>query len=91
MDTYKADGTIISDIDTGGTKMNTETSFSIILKKPNLYVISWTQKMPGMSMSGAVWSDGTQPYLYMGSNNSHKYFKILKIEHSCSGVLANPA
>jgi outer membrane lipoprotein-sorting protein len=69
MQTYKAEGTITSDIDTGGTKMNIETSFSIILKKPNLYLISWTQKnmpMPGMAQSGTVWSDGTQPYLYMG-------------------------
>ena len=74
MDTYKAQGTITSNIDTGETKMNMETSFSIILKKPNLYLITWTQKnmaMPGMSQSGAVWSDGTQPYLYMGGMNAY--------------------
>jgi hypothetical protein len=55
-------------------KVNAETSFSIIMKKPNLYLISWTQKnmpMPGMSQSGAVWSDGTQPYLYMGGMNAY--------------------
>ena len=74
MQTYKAEGTITSDIDFGGRKMNTVTSFSILLKKPNLYLISWTQKnmpMPGMVQSGAVWSDGTQPYLYMGVTNSY--------------------
>lgn len=74
MKTYKAEGTIISDIDTGGMKMNTETSFSILLKKPNLYLILWTQKnmpIPGMIQSGAVWSDGTQPYLYMGMMNTY--------------------
>jgi len=74
MDTYKAQGTIISNIDTGEMKVNAETSFSIILKKPNLYLISWTQKnmaMPGMSQSGAVWSDGAQPYLYMGGMNAY--------------------
>lgn len=74
METYKAQGTITSEIDTGETKMNIETSFSIILKKPNLYLISWTQKnmaMPGMSQSGSVWSDGTQPYLYMGGMNAY--------------------
>ncbi len=72
--TYKAEGTITSDIDTGGMKMKTETSFSILLKKPNLYLISWTQKnmpMPGMVQSGAVWSDGTQPYLHMGMMNAY--------------------
>jgi outer membrane lipoprotein-sorting protein len=74
MQTYKAEGTITSDIDTGGMKMNMVTSFSILLKKPNLYLISWTQKnmpMPGMVQSGAVWSDGTQPYLYMGMMNAY--------------------
>jgi len=72
MDTYKAQGTITSNIDADGTKMNIETSFLIILKKPNLYLISWTQEnMPGMSQSGAVWSDGTQPYLYMGGMNAY--------------------
>ena len=74
MGTFKAEGTVIADIDAGGKKMNTETSFSILLKKPNLYLISWTQKnmpMPGMAFPGAVWSDGTQPYLYMGMMNAY--------------------
>ncbi len=74
MQTHKAQGTIISDIDAGEMQMNAETSFSILLKKPNLYHISWTQKnmpMPGMIQSGAVWSDGTQPHLYMGVMNAY--------------------
>lgn len=87
MKTYKAEGTIISDIDTGEMKMNIETSFSIILKKPNLYRISWTQKnmpMPGMAQSGAVWSDGTQPYLYMGIMNA--YSKLTSDELALSSA-----
>lgn len=74
MDTYKAKGTITTDMDMSGMKMKIETSFSILMKKPNLYLISWTQKgmpMPGMIQSGAVWSDGTQPYLYMGVMNAY--------------------
>ena len=74
LSTYQSDGTIMSDIDNGTTKMQMETSFSILLKKPNLYRISWTQKsmpMQGMSQSGAVWSDGAQPYLYMGIMNAY--------------------
>lgn len=75
LQTYKAEGTIVSDIDDGTMKMTTETSFSILLKKPNLYLISWTQKIStvgknqetvGKNQDAAVWSDGTQPYLYMG-------------------------
>lgn len=74
MKTYRAKGIITSDIDIGGMKMQVETSFSILLKKPNLYLISWTQEnrtMPGMTQSGAVWSDGTQPYLFMGIMNAY--------------------
>lgn len=74
MKTYEAEGTITSDIDTGESTLSTETAFSILLKKPNLYRIAWTQKgmpMAGMEQTGAVWSDGTQPYLYMGIMNAY--------------------
>ena len=69
MQTYKAEGVVTSEIDTDAMSVNVETSFSILLKKPNLYLISWTQKnmaMPGVAQSGTVWSDGTKPYLYVG-------------------------
>ena len=77
MQTCKVEGTGVSDIEIHGTAIRGETSFSILLKKPNLYLVSWTQKnmpMPGMAQSGAVWSDGTQPFLYMGI--MHAYSKI---------------
>ena len=69
LETYQAQGTITLKADSGGRKVNAVITFSILLKKPNQYLISWTQKMPmGMnSLSGAVWNDGTQPYLYMGN------------------------
>lgn len=87
METYKDEGTVALDMDAGGMKMNTETTFSILLKKPNLYLISWTQKnmpMPGMVQSGAVWSDGTQPYLYMGMMKA--YSKMTSDEIALSGA-----
>ena len=87
METYKAEGTITSDIDINGRKMSIETSFSMMLKKPNLYLISWTQKnmpMPGMVQSGAVWSDGDQPYLYMGVMNA--YSKMTSDELALAGA-----
>jgi hypothetical protein len=74
MKTYSSNGTIVSDMDSGGTKLRTTTTFSIKLKKPNLYLITWNQTgaMPqGMAQTGAVWSDGTQPYLYMGMMNAY--------------------
>jgi len=87
METYQAEGTITSDIDAGGTKVKIETSFSILLKKPNRYLISWTQKnmlMPGMAQSGAVWSDGTQPYLHIGALKA--YSKMTSDEIALSGA-----
>ena len=66
--TYSAEGTIVSDIESGGVNTNLETSFSIKLKKPSAYRISWDTKSaiaPTTAQTGAVWSDGTQPYLYI--------------------------
>ena len=85
--TYKAQGTITSHIDVGGSKTSTETSFSIVLKKPNLYLISWNQTntaMPAMAQSGAVWNDGTQPFLYIGIMNA--YAKMGKDEIALCGA-----
>jgi outer membrane lipoprotein-sorting protein len=71
LQTYQSDGTATSDIDNGGSKMQMETSFTILLKKPNLYRISWSQNGMGMTQSGAVWSDGSQPFLYTGFSKSY--------------------
>ena len=77
LDTYSSEGTAQIEMDVG-TKMKTETTFSIKLKKPNLYLITWktsTTGMPVMDQAGAVWSDGTQPYLYMGIMNAYSKIK----------------
>ncbi len=87
LDTYKAEGTVTMDLDTGAAKVNMETSFSILLQKPNRYLITWTQTsgmMPSMVQAGAVWNDGTQPYLYMGA--IHAYSKMTSDEIAISGA-----
>jgi len=68
MATYSAQGTVSSDIDTGNGKMTLQTTFSIKLKKPNRYLITWNQTNANMpfAQAGAVWNAGAQPYLYMG-------------------------
>ena len=83
METYKAEGTIHMDADTAGRKLQLETSFSMLLKKPNLYLISWTQTGI-VPQSGTVWSDGTQPYLYMGATNA--YAKMNSDEMALAGA-----
>lgn len=81
MQTYQSEGTVVTDIDTGEAKVTTELVFSMLLKKPNLYRISWNEKVadpfgpPGGSRTGAVWSDGTQPYLYLGLMNAYSKMK----------------
>jgi hypothetical protein len=74
LDTYEAEGTVISDLDRNGYRMKMDTTFSIKLKKPNLYLIVWTQKKrvpPALDQSGAVWNAGNQPYLYMGIKRAY--------------------
>ncbi len=74
LQTYKAEGKITTEIDSGGMQAKISTSFSILLKKPNLYRITWDQEnalAPGLAQSGAVWSDGTQRYLYLGAMNAY--------------------
>ncbi|MBL4699850.1 MAG: M56 family metallopeptidase [Phycisphaeraceae bacterium] len=81
LQTYQVKGTAISDIDSPMAKIKSSTSFSILIKKPNLYLITWTTKnsaMPNKEQSGAAWSDGTQPYLYMGQMNA--YSKMISDE-----------
>lgn len=74
LNTYKSSGTATTDIDTEKGKLKISTSFNILLKKPNLYKITWTKKnsrLPNQDQSGVAWSDGTQPYLYFGQMSAY--------------------
>jgi outer membrane lipoprotein-sorting protein len=89
MTSYSSNGTVVSDMEVNGNKINQTTTFSIKLKKPNMYLISWSQTagMPQLQLppqSGTVWSDGTQPYLYMGGLNA--YSKIGDDEMALAGA-----
>ncbi len=87
MHTYKATGTIVANTEMGNMKISTSTSFSMLLMKPNLYLISWSQKntpMAGMAQEGTVWSDGIQPYLYMGFSKT--YSKMTNDEMALAGA-----
>lgn len=72
LDTYQAEGTVYSDINHGHGNMKTETTFSMYLKKPDQYLISWTKKMPmGMGTNvGTVWNDGQQACVYTGFDSA---------------------
>jgi len=73
MATYRSVGRIISERDEGTTHIQTTTTFTIGLKKPNSYLITWSQtSIPAaLPQGGAVWNDGSQPYLYLLMNNAY--------------------
>ena len=79
LETYKAEGTVVMEITEmtiDGTKvegMKMDKTFSIKLKKPNFYLISWVDDH-GMS-SGGVWNAGNQPYIYMGPGKVYSKIK----------------
>lgn len=77
MRTYASQGTVTVDMEADGNRTKIETEFSIRLKKPNLYRITWTQKTTtgamtmAMNNSGAIWSDGTERYMYLGMGDTY--------------------
>ena len=74
LENYSAEGTIHVDMDREGKTTKLDTVFEVKLKKPNLYLVTWTQssaESAAFKQSGAVWSDGTQPYLYMGVTKAY--------------------
>ncbi|MBN2312919.1 MAG: hypothetical protein JXM79_03250 [Sedimentisphaerales bacterium] len=70
MNTYQAQGTVTSTMESGGINTDADISFSIVLKKPNLYLISWTNEDMTIR-SGAVWNDGDQRCIYMQQMNAY--------------------
>ena len=67
LQTYKTEGKASMMMDTNGHTMLQKIDFSIILKKPSMYLISWTEKGPldpGNNMPSAVWKNGDNAYFY---------------------------
>ncbi|VAW12826.1 hypothetical protein MNBD_BACTEROID05-279 [hydrothermal vent metagenome] len=86
LQTYKADGLIVSNMEIQGMKSSTQTEFNILLKKPNSFLISWKQESSfgkSFSQAGAVWSDGREAKLYIGGINTYS-----KRENNKSAIAA---
>ncbi len=91
LESYSATGTVQSKLESNGTVMNVVTSFSIKLKKPNLYQVTWEQKNLATAeviQQGALWSDGTQPYLYFGAAN---VYTRMQSDALARGAAAGPS
>ncbi len=80
LETYRVTGHTdreITDFNYGGKVFRTTLRFSILLKKPNGYRITWEQDHPDvkkMAWQEAVWNTGTQAYIYNKTANG--YMKI---------------
>ena len=70
LDTYRADGTVMTNVEVDGTTVQQASSFSMLLQKPDRYRITWEQMnlgVAGPAQSGAAWNDGTGPWFYMSA------------------------
>jgi len=73
METYKSEGIRTIDTERDNQKSEMVTSYSILLKKPNLYRISYetTFTLGSNDVAGTIWSDGVQPYEYQSGTKSY--------------------
>lgn len=73
METYRSEGTTIINTEKEDQKTEMVTTYSIVLKKPNLYRISYEMKfsLGHNVVGGTIWSDGTQPYKYDSGTKSY--------------------
>ena len=70
LDAYRAEGTVMTNIEIGGTAVQQACSFSMLLQKPDRYRITWEQMnigVPGSVQSGAAWNDGTGSWLFLSA------------------------
>lgn len=74
METYTSKGVTTMRLEMEQMPLTTTTDFTMKLQRPDRYLVSWSQTnnlMPGMpALKGAIWSDGTQPHLYVSMMNA---------------------
>lgn len=79
LETYRVTGhtdTELTQFNQGGKVSHLTHRYSILLKKPNGYLITWEDDFPPFqkAMHGAAWNTGTQAYVY--SQTTQGYMKI---------------
>lgn len=79
LETYRVTGhtdTELTQFNQGGKVSHRTHRFSILLKKPNGYLITWEDDFPPFktALHGAAWNAGTQAYVY--SQTAKGYMKI---------------
>ena len=75
MKSFKAKGEVVSEMDMGSRKIEIKTTFTLLMEKPNLYKISWSQNAGLRKQEGTVWNAGEGAYLYSGTTSSYSKLK----------------
>ena len=74
METYSSKGVTTMRLEMEQMPLTTTTEFTMKMQQPDRYLVSWSQTnnlLPGMpALKGAIWSDGTQPHLYVSMMNA---------------------
>lgn len=75
MRSFKADGNVLSKINMNGNDVEIKTNFTLLIQKPDLFLVTWSQNMGFMKQEGSVWNAGEGAYLYMGMKKSYAKIK----------------
>jgi outer membrane lipoprotein-sorting protein len=93
MTSFKADGNVLSKINMNGNDVEIKTDFTLLIQKPDLFLVTWSQNMGFIKQDGFVWNAGEGAYLYMGMKKSYAKLKdnqtALASATGISGGVAN--
>jgi hypothetical protein len=78
LETYRSEGNVVCEGSRGGVDISGVITFRLLLKKPDLYLISASGNRGGEEIEGTMWSDGRQPYLYLGWGSDRKEYYAVR-------------
>ncbi len=83
LNSFKTKGTIVTYMIWKGYPVQVSKTFEILLAKPNLYKITWTETPHcGPHNKNVIWDSGDGPYFY--SSGIKGYFKLKSLEEALS-------
>lgn len=94
MDAYSALGVVSLKTDADEGNMRNEVSFSILMKKPNRYLIIWVAYLSHDSASHllqgyAIWNNGSQSYFYMSALKAYSKMENDAVNLSAGGGISH--
>jgi len=89
--TYSDTGTIQSEVVYNGIRNSINISFKILMQKPDLYLISWSQtnSMIPIPQNSTIWSTGKQTYRYINTLRAFSKLPNAKYGLAASAGISN--